>query len=148
MKLNAIALLILCLCVSLGLAQDNEPPDNVKKLIERAIQDDAEAQYKLGVCYANGDGLSKDTGESGKWYRLAAYQGHADAQVQLGFYYSVGGHGFPKDDFLAYKWFCISAQQGNEKANIAGKITESNLTATQIAEAQRLSCEWMEKHKK
>ena len=38
----------------------------------------------LGVCYYNGDGVKKDFVEAVKWYRLAADQGYADAQCNLG----------------------------------------------------------------
>ena len=43
----------------------------------------AEAQYKLGVCYLNGDGVEKDRTEALKWLREAAERGHAKAKKAL-----------------------------------------------------------------
>ena len=53
-----------------------------------AEQGHAEAQFGLGVCYANGYGVKKDPDEAAKWYRKAADQGVADAQNNLGLCYS------------------------------------------------------------
>jgi hypothetical protein len=46
-----------------------------------------------------------------KWYRLAAKQGHAGAQNNLGFLYMIG-QGVPQNYQTAIKWFRISAEQG------------------------------------
>ena len=35
----------------------------------------------MGVCYDNGTGVPLDKTEATKWYRLAADQGYAQAQV-------------------------------------------------------------------
>ena len=45
-----------------------------------AEQDQAEAQYSLGVMYANGRGVEEDDEEAARWLRLAAEQDQADAQ--------------------------------------------------------------------
>ena len=34
--------------------------------------------------YADGEGVAEDDAEAARWYRLAADQGHADAQHFLG----------------------------------------------------------------
>ena len=47
-----------------------------------AEQGDAEAQYNLGVMYANGDGLPEDDAEAVRWYRMAAEQGIRRGTVQ------------------------------------------------------------------
>jgi len=44
----------------------------------------AAAQFNLGVCYANGDGVAKDAEQAVLWYRRAAEAGHTDAQFNLG----------------------------------------------------------------
>jgi len=44
-----------------------------------AEQGDAEAQYNLGVRYANGEGVPEDYKEAVKWFRKAAEQGFAAA---------------------------------------------------------------------
>jgi TPR repeat protein len=40
----------------------------------------------------------------GKWYRLAAEQGHAKAQYNLGLMY-YNGEGVPEDYVIAYMWW-------------------------------------------
>ena len=45
-----------------------------------ADQGHAYAQYYLGLMYANGEGVPEDDAEAVRWFRLAADQGHADAQ--------------------------------------------------------------------
>ena len=46
-------------------------------------QGHADAQYNLGVMYANGSGVPKDEVKAVEWYRKAAQQGHAHAQSKL-----------------------------------------------------------------
>ena len=47
------------------------------------------AQYNLGVMYDNGEGVPQDYKEAVKWYRLAAEQGNANAQTNLGNMYEM-----------------------------------------------------------
>ena len=73
-----------------------------------------------------------------KWSRLAAEQGLANAQYNLGRMYYLGT-GVPEDYVQAYKWWNLAAAAGNAdarkyKGNVAEKMTKE-----QIAEAQRLS---------
>ena len=50
-----------------------------------------------------------------KWIRLAANQGNAGAQFNLGVAY-YKGQGVTRDDREAVKWFRIAAQQGDQDA--------------------------------
>ncbi len=45
-----------------------------------AAQGNANAQYNLGLKYANGQGFVQDSTEALKWWRLAAAQEQAEAQ--------------------------------------------------------------------
>jgi len=47
-----------------------------------------------------------------RWYRLAADQGFAFAQVNLGFLYA-NGRGVPQDDAEAARWFRQAAEKGH-----------------------------------
>ena len=49
-----------------------------------AKQGDVLAQFGLGEMYAKGYGVPENDREAVKWFRLAAEQGHADAQFRLG----------------------------------------------------------------
>ena len=53
-----------------------------------------------------------------KWFRLAAAQGDADAQYNLGYAY-VNGRGVPQDFTEAMKWYRLAAAQGNASAQYA-----------------------------
>ncbi|MBO5142991.1 MAG: sel1 repeat family protein [Clostridia bacterium] len=75
----------------------------------------AEAQYRLGICYYYGNGISQDYLEAVKWYKKASEQGDANAQYNLGFCYEKG-FGVEKDEKEAVKWYLKSAEQGNANA--------------------------------
>ena len=59
---------------------------------QSAEDGNAEAQYQLGRCYANGLGVEIDMVEAVRWFTLAAEQGMAMAQCALGncYYYGYG----------------------------------------------------------
>ena len=50
--------------------------------------------------------------EAVKWYRKAAEQDHAQAQVNLGVCYA-NGQGVAKDDVEAVKWYRKAAEQND-----------------------------------
>ena len=76
-----------------------------------AEQGNADAQYSLGLMYANGHGDLKDYKTAVKWWKLAAKQGYVDAQNNLGVMYA-NGYGVPKDYKTAVKWYRLAAKQG------------------------------------
>ncbi len=96
--------------------------------------------------YFRGEGVQKNYEQARIWYQQAAEQGQANAQANLGALYAMGD-GVPKDYVEAYKWISLSAAQGNEPAKSNLKNIEKRMTAEQIAEAQRLSREFVS-HKK
>ncbi len=61
--------------------------------------------------YRQGRGVPQDDAEAVRWYRLAAEQGHASAQYNLGVMYA-DGRGVPQDDVEAVRWFQLAAEQG------------------------------------
>jgi len=48
-----------------------------------AGQGNATAQYNLGTCYEDGNGVAKDNTQAADWYRKAADQGDADAKKAM-----------------------------------------------------------------
>ena len=50
---------------------------------EAAEQGHAEAQFNLGICYEDGDGVEWNYDEAIKWYSKAADQGHEEAKLLL-----------------------------------------------------------------
>jgi TPR repeat protein len=71
----------------------------------------AEAQYRLGVMYAEGRGVAPNDAEAALWFERAAEQGEAMAQYNLGASYAEGS-GVRKDMATAAKWFRRAADQG------------------------------------
>ena len=137
-------LFALALAVISVVGVDAQVPD-LEEVRVLAEQGDAIAQYNLGLMSASGRGVPEDDVEAVRWYRLAADQGYASAQYNLGNRYA-NGEGVPEDDLLAYMWWNLAAAQGNETAQSKKAQAESRMTRDQIADAQRLSTEWIEAH--
>ena len=87
----------------------------VKYFMQSARQGHAKAQFYLGLCYYDGDGVSMDINEAVEWWQKAAEQGLAEAQFNLGNCY-YWGEGVAKDNEKALKWYQKAAAQGNEDA--------------------------------
>lgn len=75
----------------------------------------AEAQYLLGKCYNEGEGVIQNNTEAFKWYKLASAQGNADAQNELGISFETG-RGIVKSYIDAVKWYLSAAEQENVEA--------------------------------
>lgn len=59
-------------------------------LAQSAAQGNAQAQYELGVAYANGDGVAADYAEAAHWFTAAAHAGNPEARRQLAFMVQMG----------------------------------------------------------
>jgi formylglycine-generating enzyme required for sulfatase activity len=81
------------------------------ELRSMAEQGVVSAQARLGVMYAEGEGVPQDHAEAGKWLRKAAEQGYAEAQSNLGVLYGKV-LGVPRDYAEAVKWWRKAANQG------------------------------------
>ena len=110
-----------------------------------ADEGDAKAQNSLGFMYYNSEGVRQDYAEAVRWYRMSAAQGFAEAQAFLGSMYAHG-RGVPQDFILAYVWLNLAATSGYERAREFRYAVAKNMTPDQIAEAQRLTLEWIAKH--
>jgi uncharacterized protein len=74
----------------------------------------------VGACYKfNYGGVAQDYAEAVRLYSLAAAQGDADAQNNLGLMFEYG-HGVAQDRAEAIRWYRLAAAQGNAaaKANL------------------------------
>ena len=60
-----------------------------------------------------------------RWYRLAAEQGLALAQLSLGVMYGTGA-GVPEDDAEAVRWWRLAAEQGNARAQFNLGVSYDN----------------------
>ncbi len=76
--------------------------------------------------------------------RLAdAACGNADACYELGIAYSSGSGGIPVDLVQAHKWFNLAALNGSERAQECRAEVSEDMTAREIAEAQRQARAWL-----
>lgn len=73
----------------------------------------------------------------------AAAQGDVAALYDLGVAYSTGSHGAPCDLIEAHKWFNLAALKGHEEASWCRADISDEMTAREIAEAQRRAREWL-----
>lgn len=80
-----------------------------------AEQGHAAAQFNLGLMYAEGQGVPKDSTKAVELFTQAAEQGNVDAQNNLGVMYFVG-EGVTRNVEKAKTWFEKAAAQGNEDA--------------------------------
>ncbi|MDE2301344.1 MAG: sel1 repeat family protein [Sphingomonadales bacterium] len=75
---------------------------------------------------------------------LAAAQfGDASAYFDLGVAYSTGSHGVECDLIEAHKWFNLAAVGGHEEAKTCRADIAEDMTAREIAEAQRRARVWI-----
>ena len=80
-------------------------------LLKEAQLGNADAQYKIGFMYANGQGTQANDSEALRWYRLAAEAGLTAAQYNLGIMYE-DGKGVLADNKEAFKWYSLAAEKG------------------------------------
>ena len=86
-------------------------------LYKAAADSIPEAQYHLGLCYENGNGIGKNLETATQWFAKAARQGHVDAQYKYGFNLFTG-KGITKDKAEAYSWLSDAANGGNTDAQV------------------------------
>lgn len=75
-----------------------------------------DAQYEVGLMYANGVGAPQDFKQAIHWIRLSAERGHVPAQYLLATRYA-SGVAIEKSETQAFHWFQRAAAQGHPKAH-------------------------------
>ncbi len=73
----------------------------------------------------------------------AASQGDISAYFDLGVAFSTGSHGASCDMIEAHKWFNLAASKGHEEASWCRADISDEMTAREIAEAQRRARQWL-----
>jgi TPR repeat protein len=73
----------------------------------------------------------------------AAASGSASAYFDLGVAFSTGSYGVACDMVEAHKWFNLAAAQGHDEAAWCRADIADEMTAREIAEAQRRAREWL-----
>ncbi|MBV7258383.1 hypothetical protein [Erythrobacter crassostreae] len=73
----------------------------------------------------------------------AASNGDTAALFDLGVAFSTGSNGVTSDLIEAHKWFNIAASRGHEEAGWCRADVSDEMTAREIAEAQRRARQWL-----
>ena len=81
---NALLKLLFFFLMLVNFGSGGYTQSEFEETLRRAEQGESLAQWRLGVMYYNGEGVSPDYQESAKWFQLAADQGNAAAQYNLG----------------------------------------------------------------
>jgi len=122
----ALVLSIVCLtssaCTDITPAVDTsqnnlaEAEATAKVVRKSAEEGNASAQYRLGLLYNGGVGVSQDYAQAKEWFEKAAKQGHVGAQSDLGTLY-LQGAGAPQSAQMAMFWFSQAAGHGDGLAS-------------------------------
>ena len=94
---------------------------------------------------AIGAGASREgiiEGPLGGWIAAASW-GDPAACYDLGVAFSTGSNGADCDLIEAHKWFNLAAARGHEEAAHCRADISEEMTAREIAEAQRRAREWL-----
>lgn len=102
------------------------------------------AQSVLGGMYHEGRGVPQDYAKALKWYRLAVE--HENSDVSQYEEYALGLIYDELEDYVrAYAWFNVAAVQGHKESAANRDSVQERMTPAQIAEAQKLSRELLER---
>ena len=83
-----------------------------------AEQGDARAQFNLGLCYENGEGVEQSYAMAVRWYCVAAEKGDVNAQFNLAVSYEKG-QGVRQSYIEAVKWYRAAAEKGYVNAQFS-----------------------------
>jgi uncharacterized protein len=90
--------------------------NNFSRLVLAAQGGNVEAQFIVGACYAQGEGVSEDAGLAVKWFKEAADNGHRKAQFNLAWCYA-NGKGVREDAGEAVKYYRLASDKGDSNAS-------------------------------
>jgi TPR repeat protein len=94
---------------------DQNPKQAFTETLKDARLGLPQAQYQLGLMYANGVGVKRNYVQALAWVRKAAERGLPAAQYLLGTRYESGSS-VAQSDQAAFQWFTKAAEQGHPRA--------------------------------
>jgi hypothetical protein len=97
------------------LYQEGKHKEALDAWMIKAFDGEAEAQFKVGTMFREGQGITPDRKQSVYWYLQAARQDHIAAQYNLGHAF-MSGSGTEKDEPEAVRWWTSAAEAGDELA--------------------------------
>ena len=116
-------------------AEQREAVREFAEIAKKACAGELDAVFKLGECYFDGQGVSRDSEKAVALFRQAAEKGHAAAQHALAMRFEYG-YGVEPDLTEAAKWYRLAAEQGNPEAQTALGIVLANGNGVPRDEAQ------------
>ena len=108
-------------------------------LIAKANTGDADAQYKLGTMYSNGDGVERDPDQAFAWFQKAAHQGNTRAMYALAVSYyngSVLGGSVGTNVEKAWIYFTLATLRGDTQAAEEANRVAAELGKHGLSDAQ------------
>ena len=111
-------------------------------LLRRANDNEADAQFALGLMAHLGQGMLQDSRQAEQWWLKAGAQGHQEAQNNLGILYANGMAGAP-DPYQAAIWYRRAADQGNMSAQF--NLGNMYASGTGVPQDHWMANEWMRK---
>ena len=119
------------------------PEENIKRVQKWVKKKKAWAQYDLGNdCLHGAHGVKKDVKRAFVLLSLAAEQGYANAQYQLGVMY-MKGDGTKIDVKRAVEFFTLAAEQGLDKAQYNVGVMYAN--GQGVEQSFTTAKEWFQK---
>ncbi|MCC6694365.1 MAG: sel1 repeat family protein [Candidatus Hydrogenedentes bacterium] len=97
-------------------------------------------QFRLGVCYASGEGVERDEREAAIWFQRAADAGLAPAQFKTAVQF-ISGSGVPKDPARGVQYLIRAADQGYVRAQT--KLGECYCTGHGVAKNWDAAATWL-----
>jgi len=91
--------------------------------------------------HLEGEAALPDVKEAALWFKSAAEQGHAEAQVSLGMLHALG-KGVEKNLVVAHKWVSLAAAQDYVDAKAALVELEGRLTPGELEQSAELVSKW------
>ena len=98
-------------CFKEGLGVEKDKQQYLYWVEKSACDGYVKAQFMYGVEIEHGN-VCHQNQTPFKWYKMAAEQGHAEAQNNLGWLYQKGIGGAPESGDEAFRWYEKSAKQG------------------------------------
>ena len=102
------------------------------KLKAAADKGHKKAQYRVGLCYDKGRGVTEDDAAAVSWYLKSAKQDYAKAQYELAKCY-LKGEGVAADEAKAKQWLTKAVKNAKHGQEIRDKMDEEIAEGKQTA---------------
>ena len=108
------------------------------------VEEKQEYEFDAETCFNNAEKLylKKNYEEAARWYKMAAEQGHARAQNNLGYCYEHG-EGVMQNYYEAVKWYTKAAEKGNPYAQYSLGLCYEN--GRGVAKSGYYAVDWYRK---